>query len=144
MLCHTVKLPWLCCAIQLLQGSSSSIQKKSPDAQGKDLQISIKGFEQGSKWPRSIFFIDILTLEDETAMLCQNVGHQSPCDRTQILEGGRPQMPCCKSLKTWEGSSCFCKILGGWVVENHYIVVCCNTVAVRIVRCFSGKRAVVI
>ena len=49
-----------------------------------------------------------------------------------------------KPKKTWEGSCCFCKILGGWVVENHYIVVCCNTVAVRIVRCFSGKRAVVI
>ena len=76
-------------------------------------------------------------------MLCQNVGHQSSCDRTQILEDGRPQMHCFKSLKTWEGPCCFCKILGGWVVENHYFVVCCNTVALRIVMCLSGQRTVV-
>jgi hypothetical protein len=110
----------------------------------KKLQISIKGFEQGLKWPQNIFFIDISTLEDGTAMLCQNVVHQSPCDRAQILEDGRTQMRCCKNQKTWEGSCCFCKMLGGWVVENHYFVVCCNTVAVRIVMCLSGQRAVVI
>lgn len=120
-----------------------SVKKKSPDAQEKDLQISIKGLEQELKWPRSIFFVDISTLEDVTAMLFQNIGRQSPCDRTQILEDGRPQMLCCKSLRTWEASCCFCKMLGGRVVENHYFVVCFNTVAVRIVMCLSGQRAVV-
>jgi len=77
-------------------------------------------------------------------MLCQNVGHHSPCDRTQILEDGRPQMHCYKSLKTWEGSCCLCKMLGGWVVENHYFVVCCDTIAVRIVMCLPCQRAIVI
>jgi hypothetical protein len=100
-----------------------TVAAKSPDGQEKDLQISVKGHGQGLKWPQSIFFIDISTLEDETAMLCQNVGHQLPCDRSQILEDGRPQMHCCTSLKTWEGSCCFCKMLGGRVVENHYFVV---------------------
>jgi len=103
-------VPYSCC-----KDHHRQFKKKSPDAQEKDLQISIKGLEQGLKWPRSIFFIGISTLEDETAMLCQNVGHQSPCDRTQILEDGRPQMYCFKSLKTWEGSCCFCKMLGGWL-----------------------------
>jgi hypothetical protein len=133
------KLLWLYCTIQLLQGSSLSIQKKSADTQEKDLQISIKGLEQGLKWPRSIFFIDVSALEDETTVLFQNVGHQSPCDRTQILEDGRPQMHCCKSLKTWEASCCFCKMLGDWVVENHCFVVCCNSVAVRIVVSFRPE-----
>jgi hypothetical protein len=45
---------------------------------GKDLQISEKGLEQGLKWPRSIFFNYILTLEDETAMLVKMLGISHP------------------------------------------------------------------
>jgi hypothetical protein len=72
------KLQWLYCAVQLLLGSLSLIQKRFPYAQENDLQIRKKGLEQGLKWPISIFFIDILTLEVETAMLVKMLGISHP------------------------------------------------------------------
>jgi hypothetical protein len=62
--------------------------------------LSYDAFNSCTVLSCTFFIFSILTIEQETIIMFQNVGHYHPVTEHHISEEWRPHMHCCASLKT--------------------------------------------